>query len=669
MKFFKLDASPTVQWMRQVVVGQATASQSSDLLTATSSSDAVELTKQHDSEDIAHTGPDPLLNPDQDSFSAFDPVHTAQTQETPMQKLKKSEPTFSTQPIANTSKNSDRTSTDWSIFDRNGSGSSEMLLDNADLQWLLSISQRMHQAETLEALLKTIVTDVRQHFNVDRVLIYQFQTETHGIVAAESLTEGYTPSLNKALPAIAFGAKSLQEARQQVVSLNDIAQVSLSPHQHQIMAQFQTQASLSVPILLDQVWGLLVVQQCTHAQQWKGTDLTLLYKIVTELRLGLQSLELRQEKLKAEQYEQALPSILNKISDAAYLENACQTAVQEVQQLLNVERVAIYKFRPDYFGDFIYESESGDWPTLVGSAWEDTYMQEKQGGRFRTSEPYIADDVYAAGLSDCHIDTLEYFGVKSFAVVAIKQGEKLWGLLSAFQHSGPRHWLGREVTLLAEVGRQLGTTLQDAAYLMQLQEQSTQMTQVARISHALAEIIPEIRQSQNLETVFRTTKQSVRRLLKCDRVAMYQFRSDWSSKLVAEYAKKGLDILEDAKVGAIWPQVDLQAMQGGPYRNREHLAVNNIHTAGFTPEQIEVLVDFEIQALMIAPIFKGNELWGLLGVYQSTEPRSWATVETNALTQIATQVGVAMQQVDYLELTSKQMTRDAEQKPSQDLEP
>lgn len=664
MKFFKLDASPTVQWMKHVVAGQASeeGTQIPALADPSQPSNTTELDQQAQPKDITHTALDPLPNPHQVSLPASKQNHTPPTQEMTMQKLKKSEPTFSTQPTANTSLGGDRTNADWSVFDNKGKGSSETLLDNTDLQWLLSTSQRMHQSETLEVLLETAVAEVRQHFNVDRVLIYRFQTETHGVVAAESLTEGYTPSLHKALPAIAFGAKSLQEARQQVVSLNDVAQVSLSPHQHQIMAQFQTQASLSVPILLDQVWGLLVVQQCAYPYHWKGTELTLLYKVVTELRLGLQSLELRQEKLKAEQYDQALPSIINKISDASYLENACQTAVQEVRQLLDVERVAIYKFRSDYFGDFVYESESGGWPPLVGSAWEDTYMQEHNGGRFRTGEPYIADDVYTMGLSDCHIDILEYFGIKSFAVVAIKQGEKLWGLLSAFQHSGPRHWLGREVTLLAEVGRQLGASLQDAAYLAQLQEQSTQMTQVARVSHSLAEIIPEIRQSQHLETVFRITKQSVRRLLKCDRVAIYQFRSDWSSELVAEHTKKGLDGLEDAKVGAIWPKVDLQTAQGGPYRNHENLAANNIHTAGFTAEQIEELADFEVQALMIAPIFKGNELWGLLGVYQNNEPRSWVTVEINALNQIATQVGVAMQQVDYLELTSDQMTRDAEQK-------
>ncbi|MEO0538687.1 MAG: GAF domain-containing protein [Cyanobacteria bacterium P01_A01_bin.123] len=661
MKFFKLNTSPTVQWIRRVVKGQPRERpvHHRQLQNPPQPSTSNGLTVQSQPEQITHSALNPLLETDQTSLSAFDQTLTPETPEMTMQKLQKSEYNLSPKSADDLSLNGNLVNDDWSVFDDNGFP--ETLPGHADLQGLLSTSQRMHQADTLETLLAVVVADVHQHLNIDRVLIYQFQTETQGSVVAELLAEGYTPSLNETLPAIAFGAQSPQEAQQQVVSINDVAQVSLSPHQEQIWAQFQTQSSLSVPILLDQVWGLIVVQQCTVPQPWQDADLALLYKIVTELRLGLQSLELRQEKLKAAQYEQELPAIIQKISDASYLENACQTAVQEVRELLDVERVAIYKFRPDYFGDFVYESESGGWPTLVGSAWEDTYIQENQGGRFRTGESYIADDVYDAGLSDCHIDILDYFGIKSFAIVAIKQGEKLWGLLSAFQHSGPRHWSGREVTLLAEVGRQLGATLQGTEYLAQLQEQSAQITQVARISHAVAEIIPEIRQSANLEAVFQTTKQSVRRLLKSDRVAIYQFQPDWSSQLVAEQTKKGLDTLEDARVGATWPKIDLQATQGGPYRNREHLVVNNIQTADFSAEQIEDLADFAVQAFLIAPIFKENKLWGLLGTYQDDEPRSWATVEINALTQIATQVGVAMQQVDYLEQTSNQMTKAAEQ--------
>jgi methyl-accepting chemotaxis protein PixJ len=291
---------------------------------------------------------------------------------------------------------------------------------------------------------------------------------------------------------------------------------------------------------------------------------------------------------------------------------------------------------------------------LVGSAWEDTYIKEHNGGRFANNESFVADDVYMAGLSECHVEILEYFGIKSFLIVPIKQGEKLWGLLSAFQHSGPRHWLESELTLLANIGRQLGSALQQTEYLAQLQAQSDQMAKAAKVSNSVAEIIPKILQSQDTDTIFRVSNQATRLLLKCDRVAIYRFNADWSSKLVAESATKGWNSSESSEIGAIWPRIDVQETQGGPYRNGESLVVNNIHAANHSPYEIEVLEEFEVKAYVIVPIFKDDKLWGLLGVYQNSEVRSWAEVEVSALKQIGVQIGAAMRQVDYLEQVQQQ---------------
>ncbi|NJP08751.1 MAG: GAF domain-containing protein [Leptolyngbyaceae cyanobacterium RU_5_1] len=274
-------------------------------------------------------------------------------------------------------------------------------------------------------------------------------------------------------------------------------------------------------------------------------------------------------------------------------------------------------------------------------------------------------------MTDCHLEALEYFGVKAFIVVAIKQGEKLWGLLSAFQHSGPRHWLETEVNLLTDIGRQLGASLQQADYLAQLQEQANQMSKAAQVSQLVAETIPKILQSQDLDTLIWVTHQAVRRLLKCDRVAIYCFNPDWSTTLLD--VRRSLSRVEGSgtksqaglagfDLGAIWPQTDLQATQGGPYRNHERLVVNNIHVAGHSADEIELLEEFDVSAYMMVPIFKANQLWGLVGVYNS-QPRSWAEVEVNALNQIAIQMSVAMQQVDYLQQiqhTSEQLTKTAE---------
>ncbi len=519
------------------------------------------------------------------------------------------------------------------------------------------VSDKMRQTIDIETIFKTTTQEVRKLLGVERVAICKFRPDYCGDFVFESQTGDFPQMVGMAWEDTYM--KETQGGRfrnNQPFAIDNIAYDSGFSDCHvEIYEGFEIKACAIVAIFQGQkLWGLLCAYQHTKPRHWEDDEVRFLTQISNQLGVALQQAELVDEMTKVVKYKQELPTLIDKISNASYVENACQTAVQEVRQLLNVERVAIYKFRPDYFGDFIYESESGGWPKLVGSAWEDTYIKEHKGGRFANNETYIADDVYLAGLSDCHVAALDYFGVKSFLIVPIKQGEKLWGLLSAFQHSGPRHWLDSEATLLANIGRQLGAAMQEAEYLAQLQAQSAQMSKSAKVSNSVAEIIPRIFQSQDTDTIFRVTTQAVRVLLKCDRVAIFRFHPNWSSELVAESLVKGGNALEGSEIGAIWPQIDLQEGQGGPYRNGESLVVNNIHAAGHSPHEIEMLEEFEVKAYVIVPIFKEDKLWGLLGVYHNSEPRSWAEIEVSALKQIGVQIGVAMRQVDYLKQVQQQ---------------
>jgi methyl-accepting chemotaxis protein PixJ len=525
------------------------------------------------------------------------------------------------------------------------------------------VSDKMRQTIDIETIFKTITQEVRKLLGVERVAVCKFRPDYCGDFVYESQTGD--------LPQIVGSAwedtymKETEGGRfrkNQPFVIDNIGHDSgLSDCHVEIYQGFEIKACAIISIFQGQkLWGLLCAYQHSTPRHWEDDELRFLTQISNQLGVALQQAELVDEMTKVVKYKQQLPTIIDKISNASYVESACQSTVQEVRQLLEVERVCVYKFRPDFFGDFIYESESGGWPKLVGSAWEDTYIHEHKGGRFANNESYMADDIYTAGLSECHVEILEYFGVKSFLIAPIKQGEKLWGLLSAFQHSGPRHWLESEVTLLADIGRQLGSVLQQTEYLAQLQAQSDEMAKAAKVSNTVAEIIPKIFQSQDTDTIFRVTNQAVRLLLKCDRVAIYRFNRDWSSELVAESVTKGWHSLENSEIGAIWPRIDLQETQGGPYRNGESLVVNNIHAANHSSYEIEKLEESQVQAYVTVPIFKEDKLWGNLSVYQNSGVRSWAQAEVSALKQIAVQIGVAMRQVDYLEQVQQQSQQLAE---------
>jgi signal transduction histidine kinase len=67
-----------------------------------------------------------------------------------------------------------------------------------------------------------------------------------------------------------------------------------------------------------------------------------------------------------------------------------------------------------------------------------------------------------------------------------------------------------------------------------------------------------------------------------------------------------------------------------------------------------LLQDLQIQAHIIVPLIRRDQLWGLLCVHQCRHPRQWQSSEIQFVTQIAAQLDVALQQAELLAQTQLQ---------------
>jgi len=191
----------------------------------------------------------------------------------------------------------------------------------------------------------------------------------------------------------------------------------------------------------------------------------------TDKLFALAQYQLEQQKALAKAINQIRREQLN-------LDAIFGTTTKEVCQLLEADRVAVYRFTPNWYGEFVAEFVTPGWVKLVGpeikKIWEDTYLQETQGGRYRNNETFTVDDIYKVGHQPCHIELLEQFQARAYIIVPILIKERLWGLLAGFQNSGPRYWQAAEVNLLAQIGEQFGVAVQQAELLAELQEEVTQ---------------------------------------------------------------------------------------------------------------------------------------------------------------------------------------------------
>jgi GAF domain-containing protein len=156
------------------------------------------------------------------------------------------------------------------------------------------------------------------------------------------------------------------------------------------------------------------------------------------------------------------------------LDDVLNTAVAEVRQLLHCDRTLIYRFNPDWSGTIDVESIGPGWRPALGATIEDSCFKETKALDYQKGRIRAIEDIYKADLSPCHVELLEQFQVRANLVVPILQGNQLWGLLVAYQCSGPRQWQVEEVELLRQLSVQLSVAIQQAALFKQLADELTE---------------------------------------------------------------------------------------------------------------------------------------------------------------------------------------------------
>ncbi|MDB9343584.1 GAF domain-containing protein, partial [Nodularia spumigena CS-588/06] len=529
---------------------------------------------------------------------------------------------------------------------------------------LQEITTRMRQASDMDTLFQVTVAQLRAKIACDRALIYHFTSLESGTVLSESRTRGWTPTLSENLPGILFGLYTSEDYLEPV-AINDINQVQLTPYQKQLLEKFQVQSLLSVPIVVGgKVWGLLAINNCALARQWQESETTLLSQISTEITYRLQSFEFQKELQQQTLAKKSVAKVIDKILRVSNLEQIFNTTTQEIRQLLRCDRVGVYRFQPDWSGQFIAESVGEGWIKMVTPdfkmVWEDSHLQETKGGRYAKGESFAVNDIYEMDHAQCHIDILEQFQMKAYMIVPIFAGEQLWGLLAAYQNSGPREWQSWQVSFLTQIGLQFGVAISQGEYLEQVQFKSDQLVQIAAQEKALTKIVNRIRQSLDVDEIFKTATQEVRQLLRCDRVAVYRFSPDWGGEFVAESVGHNWVKLVGIDIKTVWDDSHLQETQGGRYAKGESFVAKDIYKVDHSPCHIEILEQFEIKAYVIVPIFSGEQLWGLFAAYQNSGPRDWEETEATLLARMGDQLGLALQQTEYLQQLQTQSAQLAE---------
>ncbi|MBD2083949.1 PAS domain S-box protein [Trichocoleus sp. ST-U3] len=231
----------------------------------------------------------------------------------------------------------------------------------------------------------------------------------------------------------------------------------------------------------------LLCNETGRAVRMIGTTLD-----ITKQKLAQSALTQQTER------QRLVAAIAQRIRQSLDLDEILNTTVIEVRELLQTDRVIVYRFQPDWSGVVMMESVGSGCKSLQGSTISkplgDIYVQRHQQGEITAIE-----DIHTAHLDKYHFDLLAEIQVRATLIVPILQRGRdeiftvaentganavfcttsptpiLWGLLCVHECSQPRQWQQLEIDLLTSLANQLAIAIEQAALFKQVQQMNSNL--------------------------------------------------------------------------------------------------------------------------------------------------------------------------------------------------
>jgi signal transduction histidine kinase/DNA-binding NarL/FixJ family response regulator len=216
---------------------------------------------------------------------------------------------------------------------------------------------------------------------------------------------------------------------------------------------------------------------------------------LTEQRLQAQIARQKRQR-------QLVASIMLQIGHSIELSAILQAVVDGARELLDCDRMMVYKLHPDLSGTIVAESVLPQWLSLLGRKFEENCFQGEHSSaiaNYLEGHQTIVANIHTAGLTPCYVAMLAQFQVEALLVVPIlcrdvspANAPRVWGLAIAHNCKKPRVWQPDEQNLLAEISVQMAIAIQQAELIIDLRHT---LAQHQAVEQQLRDRVIEIEQT------------------------------------------------------------------------------------------------------------------------------------------------------------------------------
>lgn len=356
--------------------------------------------------------------------------------------------------------------------------------------------------------------------------------------------------------------------------------------------------------------------------------------------------ELRQQT----EWERLMGVMSQRIRQSLNLEDILNTTVVEVRQVLQTDRVSIYRFKPDWSGTMVVESVGAEWPAIATTIPPDLCFDLSYIQQFQQGQQEAIADIQTSQLPDCHLTLLNQLQVRASLVVPILQGDRLWGLLIAHHCAAPRRWQPSEIKLVERLATQVAIAIQQSELYQQVQhlnadlecqveERTAQLQQSLDFESRLKRITDKVRDSLDEQQILQTATEELASALGvyCCSTALYNGEPT-SIKTRYEFAT-----VAHCRYGAVlrakdFLGIDQQILQG--------------QYAQFCEAPDTAIGDRA--AMLVCPIFDDRGVLGELWLLKSIH-LFFNELEVRLVLQVANQCAIAIRQARLFQAAQAQV--------------
>ncbi|AUT01667.1 ATPase [Nostoc sp. CENA543] len=224
--------------------------------------------------------------------------------------------------------------------------------------------------------------------------------------------------------------------------------------------------------------------------------------------------------------ERLLNQVTTQIRKSLDLSVIMTTAIAQVREFLELDRLVIYKFETarvnnynslhpgiqklrKYGGCIVYEARATETIPSVLDYQEKTCFSKNSScwEKYRQGFTLVVDDVEKTyALEECFLDFLRQSQVRAKLAAPIIFEDKLWGLLIAHQCYNPRQWTESDKSLLISIAEQLAIAIHQSELMRSLtQEKQTLEQRVIERTMALRDALLAAEAASRLRNEFLAT--------------------------------------------------------------------------------------------------------------------------------------------------------------------